>query len=636
MASAPSASRRRRSRRRHARARPRCRASARSARPASPRSDVMRRLGQQIARAGRRHPRHRLRLRRDPDRRDAAGRPPPRLRRSARGARRNRPLRPCRFRRARRRPREAAASRSHRSRPRAISSRRLGIVERADALARANPGAGRRRSTPRSQRLTAPDQMGDLFKVFCAAAPGPRARGLPHDRRPSTQPHCARRPASATASSAARAASRPASSPRSTCPSRVGDDPDTRCRKPRAALRRSGLSRRPARDCCKQVHSDRVVVAHRAPRPGDRARSRRHGHQRPRPRSSASSPPTARRSCSPTPRPASSAPPTPAGRAPSTASSTRPSSPWSASAPTPHSIVAAIGPTISAANYEVGPEFAADLLAKHPARRATASARPTAAASTSTCPASSPTSCAAPASAWSTTSASAPTPTQTATSPTAARPTRHHDRPPDRAHRTVAKRFEFISQMPHCARRPSRAITVRPRREAHRVAGMATMKLVTGNSNRALAEAVASLPRAPPHRLHGQALRRQRDLRRDPRERPRRGRLHPAVDVVPGQRQPDGAADPHRRAPPLLGPPHHRGDPLFRLRPAGPPHRPAARRSRPSSSPTSSPRPASTASSRSISTPPRSRASSISRPTTSTPRRSSPATSSEQLQDRQR
>jgi YfiH family protein len=32
----------------------------------------------------------------------------------------------------------------------------------------------------------------------------------------------------------------------------------------------------------------------------------------------------------------------------------------------PAKIVAAIGPTISLANYEVGPEFAADLLAKHP------------------------------------------------------------------------------------------------------------------------------------------------------------------------------------------------------------------------------------------------------------------------------
>lgn len=32
----------------------------------------------------------------------------------------------------------------------------------------------------------------------------------------------------------------------------------------------------------------------------------------------------------------------------------------------PARIIATIGPTISAANYEVGPEFAADLLAKHP------------------------------------------------------------------------------------------------------------------------------------------------------------------------------------------------------------------------------------------------------------------------------
>ena len=76
----------------------------------------------------------------------------------------------------------------------------------------------------------------------------------------------------------------------------------------------------------------------------------------------------------------------------------------------PARIVAAIGPTISGANYEVGPEFAADLLGQTPRRREAASPDPTAAASTSTCPASSPTSCAAPASASSTTSASAPTP----------------------------------------------------------------------------------------------------------------------------------------------------------------------------------------------------------------------------------
>ena len=50
--------------------------------------------------------------------------------------------------------------------------------------------------------------------------------------------------------------------------------------------------------------------------------------------------------------------------------------------------------------------------------------------------------------------------------------------------------------------------------------------------------------------------------------------VHP-VDVVPGQRPPDGAADHHRRAAPLLGAPHHRGDALFRLRPAGPQTRPA-------------------------------------------------------------
>ena len=50
--------------------------------------------------------------------------------------------------------------------------------------------------------------------------------------------------------------------------------------------------------------------------------------------------------------------------------------------------------------------------------------------------------------------------------------------------------------------------------------------------------------------------------------------VHP-VDLVSGQRPPDGVADHHRRAAPLVGAPDHRGDPLFRLRPAGPQARPA-------------------------------------------------------------
>ena len=48
---------------------------------------------------------------------------------------------------------------------------RLGIAERAKALSAANPGSAADIADAR-KRLTAPDQMGDLFKAFCAASPG--------------------------------------------------------------------------------------------------------------------------------------------------------------------------------------------------------------------------------------------------------------------------------------------------------------------------------------------------------------------------------------------------------------------------------------------------------------------------------
>ncbi len=48
---------------------------------------------------------------------------------------------------------------------------RLGIDERAAALSRANPGSADDIRTARD-RLVAPEQMGDLFKVFCAHSPG--------------------------------------------------------------------------------------------------------------------------------------------------------------------------------------------------------------------------------------------------------------------------------------------------------------------------------------------------------------------------------------------------------------------------------------------------------------------------------
>ena len=96
------------------------------------------------------------------------------------------------------------------------------------------------------------------------------------------------------------------------------------------------------------------------------------------------------------------------------------------------------------------------------------------------------------------------------------------------------------------------------------------LKLVAGNSNPALAEAIARLSQDPADQGHGAALRRHGDLRRDPGKRARRRRLRHPVDLVSGQRPSDGAADHHRRAAPRLGAPHHRGDALFRLCPAGP------------------------------------------------------------------
>lgn len=49
--------------------------------------------------------------------------------------------------------------------------RRLGIVERAATLSAANPAEAANIATALG-RLTGADQMGDLFKVFCAASPG--------------------------------------------------------------------------------------------------------------------------------------------------------------------------------------------------------------------------------------------------------------------------------------------------------------------------------------------------------------------------------------------------------------------------------------------------------------------------------
>jgi SAM-dependent MidA family methyltransferase len=55
--------------------------------------------------------------------------------------------------------------------------RALGIAERTQALAKANPGLADTINTA-MLRLTAPDQMGELFKVFCAQSPGLHPPGL--------------------------------------------------------------------------------------------------------------------------------------------------------------------------------------------------------------------------------------------------------------------------------------------------------------------------------------------------------------------------------------------------------------------------------------------------------------------------
>ena len=56
--------------------------------------------------------------------------------------------------------------------------RRLGIETRAAALAAAHPGEAEKIGRQLA-RLTAPDQMGDLFKVACIASPGLTPPGFP-------------------------------------------------------------------------------------------------------------------------------------------------------------------------------------------------------------------------------------------------------------------------------------------------------------------------------------------------------------------------------------------------------------------------------------------------------------------------
>ena len=55
--------------------------------------------------------------------------------------------------------------------------KRLGIAERAASLTKANPASAKTIGTA-LHRLTAAEQMGDLFKVLCATSPGLRPLGL--------------------------------------------------------------------------------------------------------------------------------------------------------------------------------------------------------------------------------------------------------------------------------------------------------------------------------------------------------------------------------------------------------------------------------------------------------------------------
>ncbi len=96
-----------------------------------------------------------------------------------------------------------------------------------------------------------------------------------------------------------------------------------------------------------------------------------------------------------------------------------------------------------------------------------------------------------------------------------------------------------------------------------------SIKLVAGNSNPALAQAIASGLGLSADQGGGAAFRRHGNLRRDPGKCPRLGYLHHSIDLVSGQRSSDGDLDHHRCIAPGLGAPHHRGDPLFRLCEAG-------------------------------------------------------------------
>ena len=137
---------------------------------------------------------HRLWPRAHARRRHAAGGARPRLRAGARQPGRAGSDRPCRFRSGRALPRAMQAPRCTPSVTQGEWLIRLGIEARAQALSRANPErAGEIEAA--LDRLTARDQMGELFKVIALHRPTGRRRRASHDRHLSRRDAADRRSA---------------------------------------------------------------------------------------------------------------------------------------------------------------------------------------------------------------------------------------------------------------------------------------------------------------------------------------------------------------------------------------------------------------------------------------------------------
>ena len=121
--------------------------------------------------------------------------------------------------------------------------------------------------------------------------------------------------------------------------------------------------------------------------------------------------------------------------------------------------------------------------------------------------------------------------------------------------------------------------------------------IFSGNANPALAQEIAQVLETPLGQVRVSRFSDGETFCEIQRERPRRRRLRHPADVLAGERQRDGAADHGRRAPARVGRLDHRGHPVLRLRPAGPQGRAAHAHHLQARAPTSSSRPASTASS---------------------------------------